>query len=142
MKLVLTLCLGLAASLAGAQTLPDASPSLAKPLGPEVPFTDQVFTLISVEGQPAPYRADLHLAEGKITGQAPCNRFFGTLTYDATRFRIENIGATRMACPDLDHETAFFALLDKTRQIDRREGQITLLDDAGSPLLYFTTAQP
>lgn len=140
LKLALALCL--AAPFAGAETPPDAAPGLARPLGPEVPFGDEVFTLIAVESQPAPYRADLRLAEGKITGQAPCNRFFGALAYDATGFRIDNIGATRMACPDLDQEAAFFALLDKTRQIDRREGQITLLDGAGLQLLYFTTARP
>lgn len=132
MKRTLALCLCLAAPVALAET----------PLGPDVPFPDEPFSLTEVEGQPAPYAAELRLAAGKVTGKAPCNRFFGALAYDATGFRIENIGATRMACPDLDHEAAFFALLEQTRQIDRREGQITLLDAVGTALLHFTTARP
>lgn len=153
MKPTLTLCLCLAlaaAPMALAETppetppemSPDTSPSLAMPLGPEVPFTDEVFTLIAVNGQPAPYSADISFAGGRVAGQGPCNRFFGALTYDATQLRIDNIGSTRMACPDLAHEAEFFALLDKVRQADRREGQIALLDNEGAALLYFTIARP
>lgn len=143
-RLALCLCLALAAPMAGAETPPEpeSEPGLALPLGPEVPFSDNSFTLISVQGQPAPYAVHISFAEGRVTGQGPCNRFFGALTYDATQFRIENLGSTRMACPDLAAEAAFFALLDKVRQADRREGEITLLDADGTALFHFATARP
>lgn len=83
--------------------------------------------LVSINGQPflADGKLDLGTA-GKITGQGPCNRFFGA--YDGTLpdFRPGAIGATRMACPDLGAEAAMFSAL---AQMTRAEvtGTVTLL---------------
>ena len=100
------------------------------------------FTLISVQGQPAPYAAQISFADDRVTGQGPCNRFFGQLVQDATQLRIENLGSTRMACPDLAGEAEFFALLGKVHQADRPKGELVLLDSKGTAVLHFVSAQP
>lgn len=52
-----------------------------------------------VDGQAVDYTATLSLAEpGRVTGQAPCNRYFADVTRDGASFKLGIIGATRMAC--------------------------------------------
>ena len=68
--------------------------------------------LVAIDGKPFAAVGTIDLSEpGRITGQGPCNRFFGS--YDGTLpdFRPGPIGATRMACPDLGAESAMFAAL-------------------------------
>jgi len=68
--------------------------------------------LVAVDGQPAPARATIDFATpGRISGQAPCNRYFATQSGDLPEVRLSDIGATRMACPDLAAEADFLAQL-------------------------------
>ena len=52
------------------------------------------------------------------------------------RFEIGPIGATRMACPELDAEAAFFAAL---RRVARAEvaGDVLILSDPGGFRMVF-----
>lgn len=140
--LVLFVLMAVDPSLAEAQDLgADGSPSLAQPLSVNDPFTDEVFSLVSVQGQKASYPAQISFAGGRVAGQAPCNRFFADLIYGETRFEISNIGSTRMACPDLAAEAEFFDLLGKVTQADRRFGQITLFTETGESLYFVAQGQ-
>ncbi len=137
MKLALSLILALIAPMACAQDIdPNASPSLARPLGPNDPFGPEIFVLVSVKGQQTAYSAEISFVGGRVAGIGPCNSFFADLTYAEHAFKIGPIGATRKACPDLAAEAEFFKLLGQVTQADRRDGQITLMrgDEA---LLYF-----
>lgn len=68
--------------------------------------------LSSLDGQPFPAAATIDLSEpGRIAGQGPCNRFFASYEGPLPDFRPGAIGATRMACPDLAAEAAFFSAL-------------------------------
>ena len=44
----------------------------------------------------------------KVFGRAGCNRFFGTYEQNESQLTFSGMGATRMACPDMDIETSFF----------------------------------
>lgn len=69
---------------------------------------DREFRLIELDGAPFAARATIRFGEeGRVTGQAPCNRYFATQTLAYPWVNVENIGATRMACPDLDIEARF-----------------------------------
>lgn len=137
MKPALILILALAASLAWAQVVDtNAGSDLPQALGPSDPFGPEVYTLVAVKGAQASYRAQISFEGGRVAGQAPCNRFFADLTYSADGFVIGPVGATRMACPDLPAEVAFFELLGQVTQADRRKGEITLLGPEGA-LLHF-----
>lgn len=53
------------------------------------------------------------ITESRVSGSAACNRFFGNFELDGTKLKFSPMGATRMACPDLQKENEFFQMLDK-----------------------------
>ena len=74
---------------------------------------DKEWRLIELNEHPFTARATLTFPEtGRIAGNAPCNSYSGTMTVPYPRFEAGPIAATKMACPDLAAETAFFAALD------------------------------
>lgn len=74
---------------------------------------DRVWTLTELDGKRFAARATIEFPEeGRISGQAPCNRYFADLTVPYPWFEAGPIGATKMACPDLDAEAQFFKALD------------------------------
>jgi heat shock protein HslJ len=74
---------------------------------------DRVWTLTELDGKRFAARATIEFPEeGRISGQAPCNRYFADLTVPYPWFETGPIGATKMACPDLDAEAQFFKALD------------------------------
>lgn len=69
---------------------------------------DRVWVLESVDGMPFAARAELEFPEqGKIAGQAPCNRFFADQSAPYPWFKPGPIGATRMACPSWRQNRCF-----------------------------------
>ncbi|MGA6826371.1 META domain-containing protein [Nitrospira sp. NS4] len=68
-------------------------------------------------------------AKQQVTGYAGCNRFFGGYELDGAALTFGPIGATKMACPDLEAglETEFFKVLDATRGWKVVEGVLRLL---------------
>ncbi len=57
-------------------------------------------------------------AKRQATGYAGCNRFFGGYDLDGAALTFGLMGATKMACPDLEEglETEFFKVLHATRR--------------------------
>ena len=57
----------------------------------------------------------IDIPEGKLSGFAGCNRMFGNIVLDGTPYGITftQVGATRMACPDMATEQAFLSMLEK-----------------------------
>lgn len=83
--------------------------------------------LISISGQPFTATGKIDLSTpGRVSGQAPCNRFSGS--YDGTLpdFRPGAIAATRMACPDLAAESVMLATLAEMTRAEVT-GPVTLL---------------
>lgn len=59
----------------------------------------------------------LNAAEERAEGQAGCNRFRGSFTLPAAgELRFGPLLATKMACPDLNTETAFLTALNNARR--------------------------
>ncbi len=93
--------------------------------GAETPLTD--WSLILVDGQPAGYSATLNLGEpGRVTGQAPCNRYFADLTWNGAAFTLGAIGATKMACVQIAGEAGFFQTLQGIETAEMTAGTLTL----------------
>ena len=78
-------------------------------------------------------------AEGRVVGQAGCNRFTGSYTLTGDALTIGPLAATRMACPPprMALETALFAALDATRAFRRERTELTLLDGEGHVVADF-----
>ena len=88
------------------------------------------YYLIDLDGAPFDGTATISFPEtGKVVGQAPCNRYFAAQTEPYPWFSLEGIGATRMACLDLNLESAFFAALE----------EMTLSEVSGDTLILSNT---
>ncbi|WP_052481062.1 META domain-containing protein [Gilvimarinus agarilyticus] len=83
--------------------------------------------------------------DGKLNGNASCNRFFGDYQQDGQRLIIkEPLGATRMLCvPALnEQEERLLAALPGTHNIAIRHGILTLTDDGGNEVLRAAKLDP
>lgn len=90
-------------------------------------FTKMDWILTTVDGQPAGYSATLNLGDPvRVTGQAPCNRYFADLTRDGDSFKLGAIGATRMACQQIAGEAAYFQMLQGVETVAMGPGMLTL----------------
>lgn len=67
-------------------------------------------------------------AEKKVSGKAGCNRFFGTYDQKESELTFGGMGATKMACPDMDIETSFFKVLEDTKSFVIKNDKLTLKD--------------
>ena len=74
--------------------------------------------------------------EGRVKGQAPCNRYFGEQTAPLPWFDLKQVGATKMACPDLKLETDYFALLQKMTLIEVANDTLILRNDSNETLVF------
>jgi len=84
------------------------------------------YALVSLDGVAFAETATISFPNpGEVAGQAPCNRYFASQTLPYPWFGLEGIGATRMACPSLEAEAAFFDALEN----------MTLAEVAGDTLL-------
>ena len=83
--------------------------------------------------------------EKQATGFAGCNQFFGSYERDGSSLTFGPMGATRMACPDLETglETSVFEALESTRKWKRSDGELLLLDgDAVLARFSFHKTEP
>ena len=75
------------------------------------------------------------LGDGKISGNAGCNRYFASIqSISDTTIGLFNVGSTKMACPDMKLETLFLNMLDQSDiswSIDQ-DGQLILTTGTGS----------
>ena len=82
-------------------------------------------------------RVTLSLPEpGRVAGQAPCNRYNAVQTAPYPWFELGPIASTRMACPDLQKETAFFAALG-SMTISEVSGDVLILSNEAGERLTF-----
>jgi heat shock protein HslJ len=72
-------------------------------------------------------------AEGKLAGNAGCNRFFGSYGTVGNTLDIGPMGATRMACPEpvMKWEGRFMKALQAARRYRRDRTELILLDANG-----------
>ena len=94
--------------------------------------------LTEVAGAPVSPAADdkqphilLDPAQKQATGFAGCNNFFGSYELDGSSLTFGPMGATRMACPDLETglEMSVFEALESTRNWKKSDGDLLLLDE-------------
>ena len=94
--------------------------------------------LTQVGGSPVSPMADgkqphilLDPVKKQVTGFAGCNNFFGSYELDGASLTFGPMGATRMACPDLETglEMSVFEALESTRNWKKSDGELLLLDE-------------
>ena len=101
---------------------------------------DQVWTLSEIDGTAFAASATLTFPEtGQIAGKAPCNSYTGKMDAPYPWFETGPLAATRMACPDLEAETTFFAALDEMSQSEVSGETMILSNEAGREMVFKTT---
>jgi heat shock protein HslJ len=81
--------------------------------------------LVGLDFQPALAPLSITFdANGGFMGQAPCNRFFGKVSGALPDMTLGDIGATKMACPDLAVESAYFEALSAMQSAEISEGHL------------------
>ncbi len=122
---------------------------ITNPPPPPPPPTQQVslggsWQLIALNGRPESGGITLEFGlDNNATGQAPCNRYFGTYAAGSDfSFSLPQVGATRRACPALNLESEYFAALSAATQYrPGREGDtFALLDAAGRTVASYVRA--
>lgn len=64
--------------------------------------------------------------DGEISGQGPCNRYFGAFEGPLPDFRPGPLGATKMACENLAAEIRFFSALSAAERAEIEGDTLTV----------------
>lgn len=107
---------------------------------------DRNWIVSQVQGAPAApgVTSTLLISEdGKVSGNAGCNGFFGSAIIDNDAISFGNLGSTRMACPEpaMGQEDRMLQALDSTRGYRLDAEDLVLLDAEGNPVLRFTLGE-
>lgn len=95
----------------------------------------------SINGKPViePGGVTLAFADERVTGRSGCNRYFGTARHANGRLKIEQVGATKMACLRdglMQQESEFLATLQTTQDYARDGNRLTLSAPTGGRLVF------
>lgn len=94
--------------------------------------------LVGLEGSEVTWDATLRLDGDKLTGKAPCNRYFGTNAASLPAISFSGIGATRMACEELAAEEAYFSALQAMQRSELDQGHLFLIGPEGRIMEFAT----
>lgn len=97
----------------------------------------RVWTLQSIDGTPFGARAEIEFPdEGRIAGRGPCNSFTAAQSHPYPWFATGPIVATRMVCPDLEREAAFFTALSAMTLAEVVGDTLILSTDTGREMVF------
>jgi putative lipoprotein len=110
------------------------------------PLYGRTWLAAEIAGRPAVPEVESTLqvaADGKVSGNAGCNGYFGSVIVDGQAMSFGNLGATKIACPEpaMGQEQRLLGALDGTRGYRLQDGELLLLDGAGVTLVRFREAE-
>ena len=73
-----------------------------------------------ISDDPALQRVTLEIEDTRVSGQGPCNRYFGSITQSDTgsnSIQVGPIASTKMACPHLSAEHRYFQDLQRVSMV-------------------------
>jgi heat shock protein HslJ len=101
-------------------------------------LTGTDWQLVAIDGVAFPASASLRIdADGTLHGRAPCNSFGAANQAELPQLRLGAIRATRMACPRLAEEEAFFAALSAMTTARQDDSGRLLLTGPGGRTMEF-----
>ncbi len=98
---------------------------------------ENTWKLVKMEGIPAEaiaaeadaFSLMFEAADTMVAGRTNCNRFFGKYELKGNELEFENLGMTRMACPNMEYEQLFVEMLDKVNHFEIKNSELMLLDE-------------
>ncbi len=98
------------------------------------------FDLVQFNGAPVTASVTIDLGQaGQISGRAPCNRYSAKQTAPYPWIEIGPILSTKMACPDLNFESAYFESLAEAT-LAEVTGPVLILSNTDGLELVFQAA--
>lgn len=98
---------------------------------------EKTWVLSALDNAPFTILATVEFPEdGKISGQAPCNRYTGAMTAPYPKFEAKQVASTKMACPHLDEETRFFEALSAMTLAEVSGDVMTLTSESGRKMIF------
>lgn len=121
---------------------PDAEPAAT--------LLDTAWELTAIDGQPVvaagPAPTLAVDADGRVSGDAGCNRYFGSVEADDGAAAFSGLGASRRACPDARRMAQEARFLEALGTIAAYRGagsdRLVLLSADGRPRLAFRAREP
>ena len=83
----------------------------------------------AIEAEADAFVFELNAADMMVAGRTNCNRFFGHYELKGSELDFEDMGMTRMACPDMQFEDVFVKMLDEVDSYKIKGSELSLLDD-------------
>ena len=77
----------------------------------------------------------LESSDKKVFGRAGCNRFFGVYEQNESQLTFSGMGATKMACPDMEVEGKILKAMNEVKSFDKLSGGGIGLYDANNALV-------
>lgn len=97
----------------------------------------KVWVLTEMGGTAFTARATMEFGEdGRVSGKAPCNSYSAQQSVPYPWFKLGPVMSTKMACPDLARETAFFAMLEKMTLSEVSNETLILSNDADETMVF------
>tara|TARA_R110002020_G_scaffold2967_2_gene13723 strand:+ start:81 stop:485 length:405 start_codon:yes stop_codon:yes gene_type:complete len=95
--------------------------------GKHLTVVEMMGTPVQTSGSPNDAHLIFNSKNGVVNGSGGCNRIFGDYTLDRKNsIRFSEIGATRMACQNMNFETRFLDLLDQVRYYEFKDDMMLL----------------
>lgn len=82
------------------------------------------------------------LKDSQMAGDTGCNRFFGNFAATDNTLEFNNVGCTRMMCPQMQFENAFLSTIEKTASYNVSKDQLVLKDSLGNIIALLKKIEP
>jgi putative lipoprotein len=124
-----------------------AAPAPDGPSAAGLALADTEWALETVAGEPIDSERAITVAfdaGGRVTGNAGCNRFFGSYVVEGEKIAVGHLGATQMACPpeQMAQEERFLDALGRVDRASLREGLLVLRFGKEAQELVLVGAEP
>lgn len=96
----------------------------------------------AIDAEADNFTMQFNAADTLVAGRTNCNRFFGKYELDGDKLHFDNMGMTRMACPDMQYEDAFVQMLDEVDHYAIKGAELTLYDDHQTLAVFKAAEQP
>lgn len=107
------------------------------------PFENTKWILYNLDGKEFTSENQTYIVfntiDSKVTGTAACNNFFGQFKIKGNSLTFDPLAATRIACPELEKETAFMKAIQNSASYKISGNKLTLSDLNGNVILVFRT---
>ena len=117
------------------------TPNTNETIKPNVSLTNTYFKALSLNGAKAEvFGKEAYIrfdTKDSITGNLGCNSFFGSFTTQDKNISFENVGSTKMMCPNMKTEDAFANVLQNTKTYEIKGETLNFFDEKGQKISTF-----